>query len=242
MNKRNYQKELEKTLVRIKEGAEGDGARPSLFLHSCCAPCSSYVLEYLSQYFSITVFYYNPNISPEEEYEERVSEQERLIRELNEEWSGDQSRTPVRFLSGPYEPERFYQAVKGLEKEPEGGLRCTECFSLRLEEAARMAAEGGYDFFTTTLSISPLKDAERLNRIGEERVVPCTENGGQSSKLLFYGSSFMTDETGEILAAAPRDQEKILYADYIFAEIRNLRREWGLFRDRRPETYSPITR
>ena len=85
MNKRNYQKELEKTLVRIKEGAEGDGARPSLFLHSCCAPCSSYVLEYLSQYFSITVFYYNPNISPEEEYEERVSEQERLIRELNEE-------------------------------------------------------------------------------------------------------------------------------------------------------------
>ena len=80
------------------------------------------------------------------------------------------------------------------------------------------------------------------NRIGEERVVPCTENGGQSSKLLFYGSSFMTDETGEILAAAPRDQEKILYADYIFAEIRNLRREWGLFRDRRPETYSPITR
>lgn len=168
MNKRNYQKELEKTLVRIKEGAEGDGARPSLFLHSCCAPCSSYVLEYLSQYFSITVFYYNPNISPEEEYEERVSEQERLIRELNEEWSGDQSRTPVRFLSGPYEPERFYQAVKGLEKEPEGGLRCTECFSLRLEEAARMAAEGGYDFFTTTLSISPLKDTERLNRIGEE--------------------------------------------------------------------------
>ena len=115
MNKRNYQKELEKTLLKIKEGAEGDGARPSLFLHSCCAPCSSYVLEYLSQYFSITVFYYNPNISPEEEYEERVSEQQRLIRELNEEWSGDQSRTPVRFLSGPYEPERFYQAVKGLE-------------------------------------------------------------------------------------------------------------------------------
>ena len=97
-----------------------------------------------------------------------ILERERLIRELNEEWSGDQSRTPVRFLSGPYEPERFYQAVKGLEKEPEGGLRCTECFSLRLEEAARMAAEGGYDFFTTTLSISPLKDAERLNRIGEE--------------------------------------------------------------------------
>ena len=161
---RNFQKELDKKIA----GFQKDGIVPTLLLHSCCAPCSSYVLEYLSQYFSITVFYYNPNISPEEEYEERVSEQERLIRELNEEWSGDQSRTPVRFLSGPYEPERFYQAVKGLEKEPEGGLRCTECFSLRLEEAARLAAEGGYDFFTTTLSISPLKDAERLNRIGEE--------------------------------------------------------------------------
>ena len=164
LTKINYQKELDKLIERNQK----EGKTPRLFLHACCAPCSSYVMEYLSQYFEITIFFYNPNISPDEEYEERVSEQERLIRELNEEWSGDQSRTPVRFLSGPYEPERFYQAVKGLEKEPEGGLRCTECFSLRLEEAARLAAEGGYDFFTTTLSISPLKDAERLNRIGEE--------------------------------------------------------------------------
>ena len=139
MNKRNYQKELEKTLVRIKEGAEGDGARPSLFLHSCCAPCSSYVLEYLSQYFSITVFYYNPNISPEEEYEERVSEQQRLIRELNEEWSGDQSRTPVWFLAGPYEPERFYQAVKGLKRSRRGdcGVRNAFPYALRKRQGWR---------------------------------------------------------------------------------------------------------
>ena len=139
-----------------------EGARNWLELSGNFIPNSNSKKDY----FEITIFYYNPNISPEEEYEERVSEQERLIRELNEEWSGDQSRTPVRFLSGPYEPERFYQAVKGLEKEPEGGLRCTECFSLRLEEAARMAAEGGYDFFTTTLSISPMKNAQKLNEIG----------------------------------------------------------------------------
>lgn len=157
MNVRNFQKELDKELERIKEREEV----PTLFLHSCCAPCSSYVLEYLSEYFKITVFYYNPNISPASEYQERVMEQERLIKAMK-------TKYPVSLVCGEYRPEVFYEAVKGLEKEPEGGLRCTECFKLRLYEAAKKAKEGGFDYFTTTLTISPLKDAKRLNVIGEE--------------------------------------------------------------------------
>ena len=160
MNKRNYQKELEKTLLKIKEGAEGDGARPSLFLHSCCAPCSSYVLEYLSQYFSITVFYYNPNISPQSEFEKRLAEEKRLLRSMPFE-------NPVDILEGHYDYSEFLHIAKGLEDCPEGGERCFACYALRLSEAARTAAEGGYDYFTTTLSISPLKNAGKLNAIGE---------------------------------------------------------------------------
>ena len=155
--KRNYQKELEKKLVDF----EREGRVPSLLLHSCCAPCSSYVLEYLSQYFRITVFYYNPNITDRSEYDLRVAEQERLISELP-------SKYPIQFLAGAYEPDRFYQVAKGLEKEPEGGARCRECFLLRLEESAKVCLEGEYDYFTTTLTISPLKNAPLLNEIGEE--------------------------------------------------------------------------
>lgn len=157
MNRRNYQKELEQVI----NGQEKAGRTPSLLLHSCCAPCSSYVLEYLSKYFQITVFYYNPNIYPPSEYKEREAEQERLIKEM-------EFVHPVRFLSGTYCPEEFYQAAKGLEQEPEGGKRCTECFRLRLTEAAKAAINGGFDYFTTTLTISPLKDAQRLNELGEE--------------------------------------------------------------------------
>lgn len=156
MNRRNYQKELEQVI----ETAKKDGRVPKLLLHSCCAPCSSYVLEYLSGFFDITVFYYNPNIFPPEEYADREREQERLIGEMN-------LVRPVKLIRGEYRPEIFYNAVKGLEKEPEGGRRCTECFKIRLREAARAAKEGGFDYFTTTLTISPLKDAERLNSIGE---------------------------------------------------------------------------
>lgn len=160
MNKRNYQKELDQLIAKL----EINGEVPTLFLHSCCAPCSSYCLEYLSNYFSITVFYYNPNIFPSEEYEERVREQERLIAELND----GGVKHLIRLVEGEYHPEDFYAAAKGLEQEPEGGARCTECFKLRLYESAKLAKEMGYDYFTTTLTISPLKDAERLNRIGEE--------------------------------------------------------------------------
>ena len=157
MNRRNYQRELETV---IKEN-ESKSRVPRLLLHSCCAPCSSYVLEYLSDYFEITVFYYNPNISPAEEYEKRAAEQQHLIRELP-------AKHPIHLMVGAYEPERFYAVSRGLEQVPEGGERCFRCFRLRLEEAAKMAAEGGFDYFATTLTISPLKNAQKLNEIGEE--------------------------------------------------------------------------
>lgn len=151
----NYQKELEK----IIEGLEKEGEVPRLLLHSCCAPCSSYVLEYLSRYFEITVFYYNPNIYPESEYSRRIIEQQRLIDEID-------AKHEISFVAGLYEKERFYETVKGLEQEKEGGERCMRCYELRLRESASLAKAGGYDYFTTTLSISPLKNAGKLNEIG----------------------------------------------------------------------------
>lgn len=157
MNKRNYQKELEK----IIEQNEKEGKVPTLLLHSCCAPCSSYCLEYLSRYFNITVFYYNPNIYPAEEYYKRVKEQERFIQELP-------TVHPVAFIEGDFESSRYYTMVKGLEKEPEGGKRCEQCFRLRLSVTAQLAKKLGMDFYTTTLTISPLKNAQLLNSIGEE--------------------------------------------------------------------------
>ena len=154
-NKRNYQKELDAKIAGLH------GEVPTLLLHSCCAPCSSYVLEYLSQYFSITLFYYNPNIYPPTEYEHRVEEQQRLIHSLP-------AVHPISFCPGPYDSDRFYELTRGMENVPEGGERCFKCYRLRMEEAARLAVEGGYDYFTTTLTISPLKNAAKLNEIGEE--------------------------------------------------------------------------
>lgn len=163
MNKTNYQLELEKVIKGLPD------SHRKLFLHSCCAPCSSYCLEYLRQFFEITVFYYNPNISFGEEYRHRVEEQKRLIAELNEEASQNTQGclNKIRFEEGPYEPERFFEIAKGLEDCPEGGERCFACYELRLLEAAKKAAEGGYDYFTTTLTISPLKNAQKLNEIGK---------------------------------------------------------------------------
>ena len=157
MNRRNYQRELEAV---IKEN-ESKSRVPRLLLHSCCAPCSTYVLKYLAQYFIIKILFYNPNISPAEEYEKRAAEQQHLIRELP-------AKHPIHLVVGAYEPERFYAVSRGLEQVPEGGERCFRCFRLRLEEAAKMAAEGGFDYFATTLTISPLKNAQKLNEIGEE--------------------------------------------------------------------------
>ena len=157
MQKRNYQRELEQTL----SGLEKENKVPTLLLHACCAPCSSYVLEYLSAYFQITVLYYNPNISPASEYEKRVEELHRLVKELP-------AVHPITVIDGVYEPEKFYEMARGMELVPEGGERCFACYRLRLEETARIAREQGFDYFTTTLSISPLKNAEKLNIIGEE--------------------------------------------------------------------------
>ncbi|MCI8515660.1 MAG: epoxyqueuosine reductase QueH [Hungatella sp.] len=156
MNQRNYQRELD----QILSGLEGDGTVPRLLLHSCCAPCSSYVLEYLSRYFEITLLYFNPNIYPPSEYERRAAEQESLISRMT-------FVHPVTMMTGRYEPDEFYRAARGLEKEPEGGARCLRCYELRLREAALAAREGAFDFFTTTLTISPLKSAEKLNQVGE---------------------------------------------------------------------------
>lgn len=163
MNKINYQLELEKIIKGLPD------CRRRLFLHSCCAPCSSYCLEYLRKYFEITVFYYNPNISMPEEYRHRVEEQKRLIAELNAQLdaAGDEAvGSRISIVEGAYEPERFYEIAKGLELCPEGGERCFKCYELRLREAAFFAKEGGYDYFTTTLTISPLKNAQKLNEIG----------------------------------------------------------------------------
>ena len=151
----NYQLRLDETLRELTEKQ----LRPRLLLHACCAPCSSYVLEYPTRYFDITVFYYNPNISPENEYRHRVEEIKRLINEMC---------PSVHFIEGRYEPERFYEMSKGLEQEPERGKRCLKCYRMRLEQSASEAAKGSFDYFTTTLSISPQKDSAVLNRIGKE--------------------------------------------------------------------------
>ena len=179
---RNYQKELDKIIESI--GADGKSA-PTLFLHSCCAPCSSYVLEYLRKYFRITVFYYNPNISMEDEYRKRVAEQKRLIAAYNAEVFGEDALTQsdslqaerkqngkksgyfIEVIEGDYKPECFYEIVRGLEQCPEGGERCFACYGLRLCETAKRARAGEYDYFATTLTISPLKNAVKLNEIGE---------------------------------------------------------------------------
>lgn len=172
MNKRNFQKELDNVLEQIRQG--GNQNVPTLFLHSCCGPCSSYVLEYLAPYFAITVFYYNPNISGAEEYQHRVREQKRLIEIYNQEKKGH----PIQVIEGDWQPSVFYEAVKGYEDIPEGGERCFRCYELRLRETALQATRRGFDYFGTTLTISPLKNAERLNEIGERLAVELHDTAG----------------------------------------------------------------
>lgn len=151
----NYQTETEKIIN--KHITNGD--TPSLLLHSCCAPCSSYVLEYLSKYFKICVFYYNPNIYPDEEYFKRVKEQQEFIKNFP-------SENTISFIEGIFDKKAFYDKARGLEDIKEGGERCFRCYKLRLEETAKKAVELNFDYFTTTLSVSPLKNAEKLNEIG----------------------------------------------------------------------------
>ena len=161
-NRVNYQKKLDQML----NDQQSYGKR--LLLHSCCAPCSSYVLVYLSRHFEITVFYYNPNITEQEEYRKRAAEQKRLIAALNEERAMGNQRFPISVLEGEYEPEEFCRIAKGHEEDPEGGERCFACYGLRLSKTAEVAKQGVFDFFTTTLTISPLKNADKLNEIGKK--------------------------------------------------------------------------
>lgn len=158
MNKQLSQNYHVKMLNLIKENCD-ENKVPRLLLHSCCAPCSSYCLELLSEYFEVTVFYYNPNIYPPEEYHMRAKEQERFIQQFP-------AKHPIHFVEGCYDTERFYEMAKGMEQLKEGGERCFACYELRLREAGEYARANAFDFFTTTLSISPLKNANKLNEIG----------------------------------------------------------------------------
>ena len=155
MNKINYQLELDKIINKI----EGENTTKSLLLHSCCAPCSSYVLSYLNKYFNITFFYNNPNIKNKEEYLKRKQEQIRLISELP-------AINKINILDADYKPEKFFEISKGLEDCREGGERCFKCYKLRLEATAKAAKENNFDYFCTTLTISPLKNAQKINEIG----------------------------------------------------------------------------
>ena len=177
MQKTNFSRETEKIIQRICAGQKDV---PRLLLHSCCAPCSSHVMEYLREYFELTVFYYNPNITVSEEYEKRLMEEKRLIEAYNrqveiQDFSGMHSSPAAKrigILEAPYDPEAWFAVVQGLEDCPEGGDRCSVCFEMRLRASARAAAGighslGRFDYFTTTLTISPLKNAMKLNEIGQ---------------------------------------------------------------------------
>jgi predicted adenine nucleotide alpha hydrolase (AANH) superfamily ATPase len=172
MNKRNYAKELDKIIEKNQRSEK----RPKLLLHACCAPCSSYCLEYLREFFDVTVFFYNPNITADAEYKKRVEEEKRLIAELNlqveeqsfPEMNSTERAGKIAIIEGDYDPKVFYDAVKGYEDCKEGGDRCRKCFELRLNETARIAADEGFDLMTTTLTISPLKNADVLNEVGEQ--------------------------------------------------------------------------
>lgn len=192
MNKRNYSKELENKIQEFEKRNE----HPRVLLHACCAPCSSYCLEYLREFFDITVFFYNPNITSESEYKKRVEEEKRLISEYNRQvetgdftgMNSDSSARKIEILEGDYVPSDFYEAVKGYEDCKEGGDRCRKCFELRLNETARLAAEKSFDYFTTTLTISPLKNAAVLNEVGEQAADMVSRSLGKT--VIFLPSDF----------------------------------------------------
>jgi len=146
----NYQLQLDEYIKNLT-------SKPKLLLHSCCAPCSSYVLSYLTEFFDVTLFYYNPNIFPKAEYEKRADEQKRLCKLMN-----------VPYIEGEYDTDNFYSAVKGFETEKEGGARCTKCFELRLEKTAHYAKKMGIDLIATTLTVSPHKNAQLINSLGKQ--------------------------------------------------------------------------
>ncbi len=222
MNKRNYSRELENRIEEFQE----KGEHPRLLLHACCAPCSSYCLEYLREYFDVTVFFYNPNITEESEYKKRVIEEKRLIEEYNrqvreknfEGMNSDENARIIEIIEGEYKPSDFYEVARGYEDCKEGGARCRKCFELRLRETAKVAAEQGFDYFTTTLTISPLKNADVLNEVGEavggERFLPSDfkkKNGYKRSiELSHKFDLYRQDFCGCSFSKAQREREKSL--------------------------------
>lgn len=155
MAKENYQLQLEEIINNL------EGKRPSLLLHACCAPCSSYCLEFLNEHFDITLLFYNPNINTQAEFDFRQSELKRLITQMP-------LKYPVKLIETEYNPTEFFSAVKGLENFTEGGKRCFACYELRLLKTAEECQKSRYDYFCTTLTISPLKNAQKLNEIGQK--------------------------------------------------------------------------
>ena len=175
MEKINYQKELDILLNSIKD----IGKRPRLLLHSCCGPCSSYCLQYLKDYFEITVLYYNPNIYPEEEYDLRLNEQKKIIKCLNREYGIN-----IDLITLLYDHSEFSSETLGYENEKEGGIRCKKCYEFRLKKTAQLAEKGGYDYFGTTLTVSPHKNAMILNSVGNEAMINI------NNKVLWLPSDF----------------------------------------------------
>ena len=208
MEKTNYQKKLDELLEQVKVS----GKKPTLLLHACCAPCSSYVLEYLTKYFHIILFYYNPNISPKQEFEKRTRELQRLVGEMPFE-------DKPEIIVGEYDQNEFYEIAKGLEHLPEGGERCFRCYRLRLEKTAELAAKLGADYFTTTLSISPYKNAQKLGEIASElsqiygvEALPSDfkKKGGykRSIELSAQYGLYRQDYCGCVYSKAERDRKK----------------------------------
>lgn len=200
MAKSPYQKKLDEILEKIKD----EGKKPSLLLHACCGPCSSYVIEYLSAFFDITILYYNPNIYPKEEYERRLSELEDFLPRFS-----PAVQEKVKLVKDSYEPEDFYQAVgtrqeRELAEEAEKGERCRRCYEFRLKRAFSYAASHDFDYFCTTLSISPFKDAEKINRIGEE-----LQASADGNKVLWLYSDFK--KKGGFLRSLQLSEEYNLY-------------------------------
>lgn len=197
----NYQKNLDKLLQEIKESHK----TPSLLLHSCCGPCSSYCLDYLKDYFRITVFYYNPNIYPQEEYELRLSEQKRLLEEAY-----GLEKYEIRLLTLPYDHQEFLDATKGFEAEPEGGLRCEQCFKLRLDKTAEVAKEQGFDYFGTTLTVSPHKNAMLINKVGHEAEALFANVPQENAMLIINketGTLFANDLWADSVYTVDNDRE-----------------------------------
>ena len=208
MYKVNYQVMLDGIIKDIKEKEPP----PRLLMHSCCAPCSSYCLSYLAEYFSITVLYYNPNISPEDEYYKRIKEQERLVDRLP-------VKNKISFAEGEYEPLKFFQMAEGMEDMPEGGARCFKCYEMRQRKAAEYALAHGFDYFTTTLSVSPHKNAQVLNETGlrlekeygVKYLVSDFKKKGGYQKSIQYSREYnlyRQDYCGCIFSQREREQEK----------------------------------